>query len=112
MFGAWIRVVVLVALAALIGNAHCFDKCATVACASANAAPKGCHPDEHSEDDAARCPHQHSAYAGPETGLAKVTLAATVGMLPVVAEISAVVPTEHSFVSRLGTGPPPANQSG
>src|SRR5258707_5085132 len=104
------RAVVVLALAALIGNAYCFGNCAIAACASANATPQSCHEHEQSDGDTARCPHLHPEFAAPETGLAKVTLA-TIGIVPVIAEISATVPTEQSLVLRLDTGPPYAHHS-
>ena len=107
---AWTRAAVLVAVAALIGNANCFGNCASTACSSANTAPKGCHhpkPDR----DTAQCSHQHSEFAGPETALVKVDLATTICIGPPISPISIAVSTNASFLSELDTGPPPGSAS-
>src|SRR5262245_38421537 len=81
MFAGWTRAMVVVAIAAFLGNAQCLGHCASSACSSANSSPKDCHHHKKSDGDLARCSHQHSEFAGPETGLAKVSIPATVGVL-------------------------------
>ena len=77
MFAGWSRLIVLVALAAFIGNANCLGNCAAAACKPAKGLSKGCHHHKQSNRDLAKCTHQHSEFTGPEAGLSKITLAAT-----------------------------------
>jgi hypothetical protein len=111
MFAGWTRAIVVVAIAAFLGNAQCLGHCASSACSSVNSSPKGCHHHKQSDGDLARCTHQHSDFAGPETSLAKIAFIATVGIpLAVTANLN-VVSAEHSILLPLDTGPPPPARS-
>ncbi len=111
MLAGWSRAAVVVAIAAFLGNAQCLGNCASAACNSANSTPKGCHHHKDSDSDLARCSHQHSEFARPESGLAKTTLPVTVGILPAVRASLDIVSPEHSIPLPLDTGPPPPARS-
>ena len=112
MFAGWSRAIVLVALAAFLGNAHCLGNCASAACNSPSSPSKGCHHHKKPDGDLARCSHQHSEFVGPEVGLAKTTLATTIEVPPVLRVNANVVATEKSILLPPDTGPPPRAQSG
>src|ERR1700736_2003532 len=99
MLAGWSRAFVVVTVVAVIGNAHCFGNC-TSWCSPAKTTSTGCHHEKHSGGDTTPCSHQHSEFAGPETGLAKISVAATGGIQAVLTEISATVSTDTSFFSR------------
>jgi hypothetical protein len=111
MFAGWSRAIVVVAIAAFLGNAQCMGNCASTACAPANSAPKGWHHHNKSDGDLARCAHQHSEFAGPETGLAKIAFTATAGIAPALIENPGAISAEHSIPLPLDTGPPPPARS-
>ena len=111
MIVAWTRAVVLVAVAALIGNANCFGNCASSACSPDKTAPKGCHH-QKPDRDTAQCSHQHPEFAGPENGLAKASVATIICIAPPISPTSIPVSTEASFLSEVDTGPPSGCASG
>jgi hypothetical protein len=112
MFAGWSRAVVLVAMAAFLGNAHCLGNCASAACNSPSSTSKGCHHHKKPAGDLARCSHQHSEFVGPEASLAKITLAKTIEIAPVLSVNANVVSTENSVLLPPDTGPPPRAGSG
>lgn len=102
----WIRTFVLIAVAALVGNAQCYGTCGSSACGSAQTPSNSCHHQKSSHDDA-HCPHQHSELAGPEVGIAKINLAMAPLTLPVLTADSTEFFTEPQVLSQLNTGSPP-----
>jgi hypothetical protein len=101
-----IRGFVLIAVAALLGNAQCYGTCESSACSSAQTASNSCHHQKSSHDDA-RCPHQHSELAGPQVGIAKINLAMAAFTLPVLKADSTTFFTEPQLLSQPNTGSPP-----
>ena len=112
MLSRWSRAFVLVAVAALIANAQCFGSCVTGACSSTKAPSNSCHhhksPDN--DKDTTRCLHQHSYFAGPEAGIAKVTIVSAI--LPALTDSSAAISVDFKFLPKLDTGSPPGCRSG
>jgi hypothetical protein len=94
----------LIALAALFANAYCFGNCASDACSSSKTSSDGCHHQKSPDKDTARCSHQHSEFAGPETGIAKITvISADAVPAPITVDVT---PAVRHFASSLDTGPP------
>jgi hypothetical protein len=109
MFSGWSRVFVLVAVAALIANAHCFGSCASEGCSSTKTPSNSCHHRKSSGEDTARCSHQHSEFAAPEAGIAKVNVATAAAMLPVPAAGAGTVLSEPVLLAQSNTGSPPGH---
>src|ERR1700720_2209238 len=107
MQSGWIRALVLVAVAALFWNAQCYGNCYSTVCGSADTQSDSCHRHQKSSHDNARCPYQHSEFASPEVGVAKISLA--IGALnvpaPTVDSIDAL--TRLQSQTQAYTGPPP-----
>jgi hypothetical protein len=109
MFSCWTRALGLVAVAALLANAQCYDTCA-VAASKAAATPSNSCPQHHqksSHEDSSGCQHQHSEFISPESGIVKVSVAPVVSILAVLAEGSAVVLIEPLLQSSPDIGSPP-----
>jgi hypothetical protein len=107
VFLSWSRAFVLIALAALFANAYCFGNCASDACSSSKTSSSGCHHQKSPDKDSARCSHQHAEFAGPETGIAKVTMA-TANAVPAAITVDwDVASADSHFASHPDTGPPP-----
>ncbi len=106
-----IRAFVLIAVAALLGNAQCYGKCPGTACGSAHVPSTSCHHPQKPSHDDARCPHQHSEFASPEVRIAQIGL--TIGTLgvPVLAVDSAAVFADSQVWVPRDTGPPPGDVS-
>ena len=112
MLSCWTRAFALVALAAFIGNAQCFGTCASAACGSTKPPSKTCHRHKSSDEDTARCSHQHLEFAAPEAGFAKVAISAAIAILPALTSNSAAVALETQFLGRLDMGSPPGSLYG
>jgi len=112
MSSGWSRAFVFVGLVALIANAPCFGNCASEACSSTKTPSNSCHHHKSSPEDSARCSHQHSEFAAPETDIVKVNIAAAVAILPALTSDSAAGTVESHFLSQFDTGSPPGNHSG
>ena len=106
MQAGWIRGFVLIAVAALLGNAQCYGTCESSACGSVQTPSNSCHHQKSSHDDA-RCPHQHSELAGPQVGIAKINLAMVLPALPVLTADSTTFFTDPQLLPQLNTGSPP-----
>ena len=111
LFG-WARALGLVAVAALLANAQCYNTCALAACTSAQTPSNDCpkHHNKHSREDSSVCQHQHSEFTSPESGIAKVSVAAAVLIPAVLTAGSDVVFVEPLFLSTPDTGSPPGRQ--
>ncbi len=107
MQSGWIRAFVLVAVAALLGNAQCYGNCSGIPCGSTHKPSDGCHEHQKSSHEDARCPHQHSEFASPEVGAAKISLAIGTVSVPVLAVDSAADFTESRLLVHANTGSPP-----
>ena len=107
------RAIVLVAVIALIENASCFANCGSTACTSTRTPCHNCHHQKSSHEDDARCPHQHSEFAAPEAGIAKVNGAAAAATLPAPAASSGTVLLEPHLLSQSGvtSSPGPGSRS-
>ena len=105
----WIRAFVLVAVAALVWNAQCYGNCYSTVCGSADTQPDSCHRHQKSSHDDARCPYQHSEFASPEVGIAKISLAIGVLGVPAPAVDSIAVFTDSKPLIQADTGPPPGS---
>ena len=110
MQAGWIRAFVLIGVATLLGNAQCYGTCGSRACGSAQVPSKSCHHQKSSHEDTAPCPHQHSEFAGPEVGIAKISLAMATLSVQVLTADSTVISTERQLFSLLNTGPPPGGE--
>jgi hypothetical protein len=110
MQSGWIRVFVLVAVAALVWNAQCYGNCYSFICGTVQTPPDSCHQHPKSSHDDARCPYQHSEFASPEVGIAKISLAiGTIGVpAPRVDSIDALA--ELRLPTQPDTGPPPGGE--
>jgi len=102
------RAFILIAIAALFANAYCFGNCASDACSTSKTSSSGCHHHKSPGKDSARCSHQHSEFAGPEIGIAKVTLATTDAPPAAIALDRGTTSADRDFASPLDTGPPPS----
>jgi hypothetical protein len=105
------RAFILIAIATLFANAYCFGNCASDACGSPKTSSSGCHHQKSPDKDSARCSHQHSEFAGPETGIAKVTMT-TADAVPAAITVDwDVAPADSHFASPLDTGPSPGKHA-
>ena len=111
MFVGRSRAIVLVAAAALIGNAYCFANCAFTACTSIKTSCNNCHHRKSSHEDDARCPHQNSEFAAPEAGIAKVNEATAPAMLPPLPAGSETISLEPGFLSQSDIASSPGHPS-
>jgi hypothetical protein len=106
MLRNWSRAFVFIALAALVANAHCFGNCVSETCRSTKAPSNSCHHQKPSHQDAARCSHQHSEFAAPESiGKVNVETAAAAFTLP--AACDGTVLLEPVFVAQGTAVSPP-----
>jgi hypothetical protein len=105
MQSGWIRAFVLISVAALLLNSQCYGSCSTSACGSAPS--NSCHQDQKPSHDDARCPHQHSEFASPEVGIAKIGIAMGTISGPALAVDSAAVLTESQLLPPSNTSSPP-----
>ena len=112
MLASWSRALGLVAVAALLANAQCYNACALAVCQAAQAPPSSCHQHHHksSHEDSPDCQHQHSEFTGPESGMAKVNVAPAVAFLAVLTAGSDEVLIEPLLLSNPDTGSPPDDQ--
>ena len=112
MLAAWSRALGLFAVAALLANAQCYDTCAVAACKPVQTPSNDCPQHHHkpSHEDSYSCQHQHSEFIGPESGIAKVSVAPAVPILAVLTPGSAVVLIEPLLQSSPDIGSPPGGQ--
>jgi hypothetical protein len=112
MFSCWTRALGLLAVAALLVNAQCYDTCAVAASKAAETSSSGCpqHHQKSSHEESSGCKHQHSEFISPESGIVKVSVAPVVSILAVLAEGSAEVLIEPLLLSQSNTGSPPSGQ--
>jgi hypothetical protein len=106
MQSGWIRAFVF-SVAALLLNGQCYGNCSTIACGSAPTPSNSCHQDQKSSHDDNRCPHQHSEFASPEVGIAKVCPAMGNISGPALAVCSTAVFAESQFLTPSNTSSPP-----
>src|SRR5580704_436237 len=119
MLGSWIRALVFVTVAVLIGNAQCFANCVSSLCSqnlcsqkthSKKSVPSNsCH---HHDGDTVGCSHQHSELAAPETGLARFGFDSGAPFLPSPATNLAAFKIHSQFLSHCFIGSPPGNRFG
>lgn len=107
MHSGWMRVFVLVAVAAVLANAHCYGTCGNTDCGSAPTPSNNCHHQKSSHENHAPCPHQHSDFAGPEAAIAKAGIATAILVLPALTADSTAIVTQPEFLSGFDTGSPP-----
>ena len=105
MFAGSSRAIILIALAAFIGNAKRYGDCASNTCNSASSS-KGCHHHKQPDRDLARCSHQHSEFTSAATGLSKITLAAASVVSLILDESTVTFSLEPLARWFLDTGPP------
>ena len=110
MFSSWTRALGLIAVAALLVNAQCYNSCAMATCHSAQTPSNGCHHHQPSHEDAPDCQHQHSEFIGPESGIAKVSVTPAVSFQAVLTVGSAVALIEPLLLSIPDTSSPPGAQ--
>lgn len=111
MYSSWIRAFALVAVAALFANAQCSITCPITARDSAQTPSDGCHHQKSSHEDGADCQHHHSEFIGPESGIAKVSIAPTAPVLAVLPAGSEAVLIEPLLSSDPDSGSPPSSQT-
>lgn len=100
------RIIALITMAALFASAQCYAKCASAECGSTQAPSDGCHHPKPSHHDS-RCPSQNSVLAGPDVGVAKITLAIAPIALAALPTDAAVVLTQLHLASQPNPGSPP-----
>ena len=112
MLSCWTRALGLIAVAALLANAQCYNTCALAACNPAQTPSDGCHhhKSSHSSEDGSGCQHQHAEFISPESGIVKVSAASAVPILAVLTAGPAVALIEPLLLSQLDTGSPPGGQ--
>jgi hypothetical protein len=113
MLSGWTRALGLIAVAALLANAQCYDTCAVAACKTAQTPSSDCplHHDNPSHEGSPDCLHHHSEFTSPESGTVKVSVAPLVSILAVLTEDSAVVLIEPLLLSTPDSGSPPGDQA-
>ena len=111
LFG-WTRAVGLVAVAALLANAECYNACALATSRFAQTPSNGCHHQKapSSHEDEPGCHYQHSEFTGAETGVAKVSVASAVPILAELMPGSVAVLIEPLLLSSPDRSPPPRSQ--
>ena len=112
MLAGWSRALGLVAVAALLANAQCYDTCAVAACKAAQTPSNDCpqHRQKSSHEDSSDCLHHHSEFTGPESGIATVNVAPAVPILAVLTAGSAAVLIETLLLSKPDTCSPPGDK--
>jgi hypothetical protein len=106
MQSGWIRAFVLVAVAALLGNAQCNGNCKSIIRGTVQTPSDSCHQHPKSSHDDARCPYQHSEFASPEVGIAKISMAIGALGVPVLAVDSIDPLAELRLQTQPDTSPP------
>jgi hypothetical protein len=76
------RVLVLLAVAALLGSVQCYGNCLIAACGAAQTPSGSCHHHKPSHDNQASCAHQYSEFTSPESGIAKASVEKTAPLIP------------------------------
>src|SRR2546421_10928400 len=107
MCSGWIRVSVLISVAALLLSGQCYGNCATNACGSAHKSSDSCHQDQKSSHGDAPCPHQHSELASPDVGIAKIGFEMGSASGPAPAADSTAVFTEWQLLTLSNANSPP-----
>jgi hypothetical protein len=107
MQSGWIRAFVLVAVAALLGNAQCYGSCNSIISGTIQTQSDSCHQHPKSSHDDARCPYQHSEFASQEVGVAKISLEIAALGVPVLAVDSIDPLAELRLQTQPDTSPPP-----
>jgi hypothetical protein len=102
-----VRILVLIGVAALLGNAQCYTKCVIVACGLGNAPTDDCHHQKSSHRDPAPCQSQYSDISSPEAGVGKIGLVSAT--LPLATQDSRVVIGDLQYLTQADTGPPPGS---
>jgi hypothetical protein len=113
MLSVWTRAFGLIAVTALFANAQCYSTCALAVCNPAQSPSSACHHHKSSQpshEDGPVCQHQHFEFAGPESGIAQVSVAAAPPILGVLTRGSAVVWIEPLLLSSPDNGSPPGEQ--
>ena len=100
----WSRMLLLLAVAALLGNARCVDNCGSLAPTPAKSTAPQCPLHERQGSEPAACDHQHPQFA---------TIAGDVQPLPdqylIAARVTApVVPESRTLAFEPTISPPPA----
>jgi len=108
LFG-WTRAVVLLAAGVLMANAECYCICLTITCGSTDTPSGGCHHNKSSQQSSAGCVHQHPEFAGPEVGIAEISIATPTALLPMLTADSSAAARELRSLSQPDTGSPPGN---
>jgi hypothetical protein len=113
MLAGWSRALGLVAVAALLANAQCYDTCAVAACKASQTPSSDCplHHHKSSHEDSSGCLHHHSEFISPESAIAKVNLAPVVPIVAVLTASSEMVLIEPFLLSTPDTGSPPGGQA-
>jgi len=112
MLSVWTRAFGLIAVAALCANAQCYSICALAAC-NPRSPSNACHHHKSSQpshEDGPVCQHQHSEFAGPESGIAQVSVASAAPVVGVLTPSSAVILIEPLLLSSPDNGSPPGEQ--
>jgi hypothetical protein len=108
MRAGWIRILALIGVAALLGNAQCYAKCVSAPCGSGHAPSDSCHHQKTSQGDPASCPSQYSDISCPEAGIARISLeTTTIVTLPVLTQDSSAAVRDPQFLTQVDTGSPP-----
>ena len=112
MLVGWSRALGLVAVAALLANAQCYNTCALTACTSAQTPSNDCPKHHHkpSRENSSGCQHQHSEFTSPESGIAKVSVAPAVLIPAILTAGSDLVFVEPFLLSTPDNGSPPGGQ--
>jgi hypothetical protein len=95
------RVLVLVAMAALLGSVQCYGNCLISAYGAAQTPSGGCPHHKSSHDNQAGCTHQYSEFTSPESGVAKAP-----PVVPLLTPRSTDVPLEPARLLQAHTDSP------
>jgi hypothetical protein len=100
------RVLVLVAMAALLGSVQCYGNCLIAACGATQTPSGGCHHHKPSHDNQAGCTHRYSEFTSPESGIAKASVEKTTPLIPLVTSRAVAFPLEAALMLQANTVSP------
>jgi hypothetical protein len=97
------RVLVLIAMAALLGSVQCYGNCLIAACGAAQTPSDSCHHHKPSHDNQAGCAHQYSEFTSPESGIAKAGVEKTAPLIPLLTSRAGALQLEPALLLQANT---------
>ena len=108
MLAGFVRIFALIAVAALLANAQCYDVCVSAAGESDHTPSSACHHQKSSQGGSIPCPHQYSEISSPEAGNAKISIeTTTILTLPALTRDSSATAADSQFLPQADTASPP-----